>query len=289
MDVSLPAPLHKGLLREAIVSFVSFRDFCVLLAASRGVRAAYAVPNVPADLLAPVPGRLHIRRELALGRLMELGRRRSPRAIGEILARLRCAEEHEYLRCWALKFLLPLAEPGDAWAVGACLAVLEFGGNRSRSEALKGLVRIATSGTSPRLLLAVVATLSASDLRSKVEPSNTDVLYVGWWSLEQLVKLLPTDGGDTASELLRLLSDHLDSIRDGATDARQPCTAAPRAAEPTRHADAPAGSVAEELADKIAQARRLLRPLGLPRAAPRAPLGGGPGREGCGHACVGEA
>lgn len=284
MDASLPAPLHKGLLREAIVSFVSFRDSCLLLAASRGVRAAYAAPTVPEDLLVPVPGRLNIRRELALGRLMELGRRRSPGAIGEILARLRCAEEHDYLRCWALKFLLPLAEPGDGWAAEACLAVLALGGNRSRSEALRGLVRTATSGTSSRLLLAVVATLSASDLRSKVEPSNTDVIHEAWCSLGKLARLLPADGGETASELLQLLSDHLDSASDGAT-ARPPRTAAaPRgAAEP--QCGAPFGSVAEELADKIAQARLLLRPLGR-GAAPRAL--GGP-REGCGHACAGEA
>jgi len=256
MEPALPALLRRGLLRESVADLISFRDFCVLTGASREVRSAFCVPQLPAELLAPIPGSLHIRRELALGRLMELGRRRSPGAVGEILARLRCVEEHDYLRCWALRFLLPLAQPGDSWAADACVVILELGGSRSRIEALKGIVRLATSESSPRLLQAVIGVLSADEHRGKADSAESDMLHTAWWALEQLSRLLPP-GGPEAGELLGLLSAHLESLR---REAVSPATAQRRSARGSRAA------TTDQLTNCLVEARRLPRPL-RPRAA----------------------
>lgn len=205
-----------------MASFLSFRDLCLLLAASAGVRDEFSTPRVPDELLRPVPGGLHIRRELGLNKLIELARRRSPGAVAEILARLRCEEEHDYLRCWALQFLLPLAEPGEGWAVDACILILQLGGNRSRALALHGARRLTARGAGRRFLHAVLESLSADDPRNKAQ-HHDQVIFNAWRLLENL--LPQSDDDDLRSGAQELLAAHLKG--PGQRDSKEPGGDAP--------------------------------------------------------------
>lgn len=148
MALSLPGLLEEASVRNRIASSLPFHTFTCLVRASSALQELMNAPPVSADLLAPIPAGLHIKREIALQGLSAAARQHAGWAVRELLLRMACPDDNEHLRCWALDAIAEIAQPGDTWAILAVTETLRhpgMGHSRTRSNVagLKILVKLA--------------------------------------------------------------------------------------------------------------------------------------------------
>lgn len=163
VSVDVPAPIV-----EIMCSFLKFRSVRRLRGVSRLAHERLLPPPVPPELLAPIPCRLYIKREMSLYRLEELARRHSDQAIKMIVARLADEEEQDYVRCATLECLRSLAEGREVWPVAAiCASQGPVHGNwRPRMVALNVLARVAPASCGATVLSAACDALQFAETLS---------------------------------------------------------------------------------------------------------------------------
>jgi len=160
MAGGMVAVLAHDLLVSELASFLRFKHVDRMRAASRFLQERFGPPDVPAELLEPVPCHLHIKREMTLSRLEALALRKSGRAVRAIVSRLGDEDEYDHLRSWTLSSLRQLAEPGDAWAISAIMGPtgpLALGGTGVREQALKVLMELTDKASTGAIRAAVSA------------------------------------------------------------------------------------------------------------------------------------